>query len=347
MLEHDIYMKRCLELAVLDPGAVSPNPMVGALIACGDKVIGEGWHQRYGGPHAEVNAINDVLSNHVDGEELLKKSRIYVSLEPCSHQGKTPPCTDLIIKHGIPDVIFACRDPFPRVNGQGAEKLRKAGINVTEGILEKEARHLNRRFFTRIQKQRPYLILKWAETADGYFAPADGSQQWISGTQAKQLNHRWRSEEDAVLIGKNTALADNPQLTTRLWPGKNPKRIILDRNGELPAHLHVFDQTVETIVLTAEKTDWQPQLKHIALESFDNYLAESIAYQLYLLDIQSVIIEGGAKTLALFLQAGLWDEARIFKSQTCWGKGLPAPRLHAKAASTQTLGNDSLSIYYH
>lgn len=341
-----VYMKRCLELATLGKGSVSPNPMVGAVIVHKQEIIGEGWHQKYGEAHAEVNAVKDVFSRHENAAELLKESVIYVSLEPCSYHGKTPACSDLIIQHGIPMVVIACLDPNEKVNGLGVKRLEAAGIKVSVGVLEDEAIHLNRRFNTRIQKQRPYIILKWAETADGYFAPDDSSQHWISGIQAKQLSHRWRSEEDAILVGKNTARIDNPELTTRLWPGKNPKRIVLDKNLELPTDLHLFDQKVETVVLNLKKTELKPNLKYISLESFDYYLAETIAYQLYLLDIQSVIIEGGAQTLDLFIKADLWDEARVFKSKNSWGKGIPAPVLLKAPSYSQALGNDSLTTYF-
>lgn len=346
MLKQELYMKRCLELAQLGMASVSPNPMVGAVIVHQDRIIGEGWHEKYGEAHAEVNAVNDVFSKHKNAPTLLKESTIYVSLEPCSYHGKTPACSDLLIKHAIPNVVIGCLDPNEKVNGLGVERLRNNGINVQVGILETEARHLNRRFNTRIQKQRPYIILKWAETADGYFAPKDGAQKWISGTLAKQITHRWRSEEDAILVGKNTALLDNPALTTRLWPGKNPKRIVLDKNLELPSSLQLFNQEVETVVLNLKKTEILPHLKYISLESFDYYLPETIAYQLYLLDIQSVIIEGGTKTLDLFIQAGLWDEARVFTSNTSWDEGIPAPILLKAPQHQQTLGADTLTFYF-
>lgn len=346
MLKQELYMRRCLELAKLGMGSVSPNPMVGAVIVHNDEIIGEGWHQKFGEAHAEVNAVNDVFSRHENAAELLKESTIYVSLEPCSYHGKTPACSDLIIQHRIPNVVIACLDPNEKVNGLGVKRLEAEGIKVSVGILKEEAIQLNRRFNIRIQDQRPYIILKWAETADGYFAPNDGTQHWISGLQAKQLTHRWRSEEDAILVGKNTALIDNPELTTRLWPGKNPKRIVLDKNLDLPSSLNLFDQTAETVVLNLKKTELKPNLKYISLESFDYYLAETIAYQLYLLDIQSVIIEGGAKTLDLFIKANLWDEARVFKSKNSWGKGIQAPVLLKASSQSLQLGNDSLNIYF-
>lgn len=346
MQNHTLYMRRCLDLAALGAGSVSPNPMVGAVIVHENQILGEGWHRQYGEAHAEVNAVEQVLENYGSrAEELLKKSTLYVNLEPCSHQGKTPPCVDLIIKHQIPEVVVGCRDVSEKVDGRGIERLRSAGVQVHEGILEREAQYINRRFFTQTCKKRSYIILKWAETTDGYFAPADLKQKWISNKQSQLLTHRWRSEEDAILVGKNTALADNPRLNTRLWDGKSPKRIVLDRNLELPDHLHLFDQSIETIVLNEKKTDIQGNLKYISLESFDFYLAESISFQLYLLDIQSVIVEGGAKTLELFIKAGLWDEARVFTADTTWGEGTPAPRLHAKASDSLKLGTNKLTTY--
>lgn len=349
MQNHELYMRRCLDLASLGAGSVSPNPMVGAVIVHDNQVIGEGWHKGFGQAHAEVNAINQVIETRgFQSDELLRNSTLYVSLEPCAHHGKTPPCADLIIQHQIPEVVVACRDSFDKVNGKGIERLRDAGVKVIESVLEKEARHLNRRFFTRLSKKRPYIILKWAQTADGFFAPNKPQQKWISNKQSKLLVHRWRAEEDAILLGKNTALIDNPQLNTRLWEGKNPKRIVLDRNLQLPSGLHLFDKSIETIVLNEVKTDVQKNLKFISLESFDFYLAESIAFQLFLMDIQSVIIEGGAKTLDLFIKAGLWDEARVFTSDIVWGEGLSAPSLlHTAPNESIRLGSDQLSIYYH
>jgi diaminohydroxyphosphoribosylaminopyrimidine deaminase/5-amino-6-(5-phosphoribosylamino)uracil reductase len=233
MPNHQIYMQRCLELAALGMGRVSPNPMVGAVIVHEDSIIGEGYHQQYGQAHAEVNAINQVIEKHSNYADLLKNAAIYVSLEPCAHYGKTPPCADLIIKHQIPTVIVGCRDPFEQVDGKGIEKLRGAGIKVITGVLEEECKWLNRRFFTRVQKHRPYIILKWAQTADGFFAPDDNSQLWITGTESRKLVHQWRGEEDAVLVGKNTVAIDNPQLNVRYGKGRSPKRVVIDRRLEL------------------------------------------------------------------------------------------------------------------
>lgn len=344
MPNHESYILRCIELALMGAGNVSPNPMVGAVIVLDGTIIGEGYHKKYGEPHAEVNAINDVLIRFNDGIAMLSKSIIYVSLEPCSHFGKTPPCADLIIQYKIPHVIIGCRDPFTPVNGKGIEKLIAAGIKVTQNVLKERCEDLNKRFFTRVNKQRPYIILKWAQTHNGYFAPADKTQKWITSAESKKLVHKWRSEEDAVLVGKNTALIDNPQLNVRQWTGRNPKRIVIDRYLQLPIKLHLFDQTVETIVFNSLKTDVTTNVKFVELEDFDNYLPQLIAFQLYLMDCQSIIVEGGAKTIDLFIRAGLWDEARIFTGNNSWFSGILAPVIHGTAIEENPVGTDRLTI---
>lgn len=343
MVEHEKYMQRCIELAELGKGSVSPNPMVGAVIVMDTIIIGEGYHHKYGEAHAEVNAINQVINTFSDYADLLDQSVLYVSLEPCAHYGKTPPCADLIIKYKIPNVVIGCRDPFDQVNGKGIEKLQDAGINVITGVLEKECQWLNRRFFTRVQKHRPYIILKWAQTNDGFFAPDDKSQHWITGIESRRLVHQWRAEEDAVLIGKNTAAIDNPQLNVRYGQGKSPKRIVIDRKLELKPDLHLFDQSVETLIFNELKTSIEGKNKYIALEDFDRYVPEYILYQLYLQDIQSVIIEGGASTLNKFIEAGLWDEARIFTGNTNLKKGIRAPFITGEAEEI-LIGVDKLRI---
>ncbi|MEJ7779708.1 MAG: bifunctional diaminohydroxyphosphoribosylaminopyrimidine deaminase/5-amino-6-(5-phosphoribosylamino)uracil reductase RibD [Daejeonella sp.] len=345
MLQHQPFMERCIELAMMGIGSVSPNPMVGAVIVCDDRIIGEGYHANYGESHAEVNAVKNVFDLFPDAKELLKRSTIYVSLEPCAHFGKTPPCTDLIINNQIPRVVVGCRDPFEHVNGKGIEKLKTAGIDVIESILTEKCVSLNKRFFTRVQKQRPYIILKWAQTQDKFLAPADGSQKWITSSLSRQLVHRWRSEEDAVLIGKNTALADNPQLNVREWSGKHPVRIIIDRNLELPESLNIFDQSQDTIIFNAIKTELKGKIKYLELEDFDNLLPQLICYQLYLMDVQSMIIEGGAKMLNLFITAGLWDEARVFTGEQIWESGIAAPVLNGNLIEKLHVGTDILEIW--
>ena len=340
-------MRRCIELALLGAGSVSPNPMVGSVIVVDGKVIGEGYHQRFGEPHAEANAINAVLDAFPNAEDLLKRSTLYVNLEPCAHFGKRPPCSDLIIRYQIPEVVIGCRDPFPLVNGKGIEKLNEAGVRIIEDILTDECAHLNRRFITRVQKHRPYVILKWAQTADGYFAPADRSQSWISSEISKKLVHKWRSEEDAVLVGFQTAFSDNPQLNVRLSPGRNPVRIVIDRKLELPKSLTLFDQTQQTIVFNSLHTEIDNNIKYLELEDFDHYLPQLICYQLYLMDFQSIIIEGGVKTLQLFINAGLWDEARVFSAKERWGDGAKAPALIGQPKSIDPAGSDFLHTWYN
>ncbi|NNU34593.1 bifunctional diaminohydroxyphosphoribosylaminopyrimidine deaminase/5-amino-6-(5-phosphoribosylamino)uracil reductase RibD [Mucilaginibacter sp. S1162] len=347
MRYYQIFMQRCLDLAALGPGKVSPNPMVGAVIVHDDKIIGEGYHQQYGQAHAEVNAVNDVLLKFDNAKELFQQSTIYVSLEPCAHYGKTPPCADLLIKHRFAKVVIGCRDPFDKVDGKGIEKLQAAGIEVIVGVLEDECKWLNRRFFTRIQKQRPYVILKWAQTADEFFAPDDNQQFWITGPESRRLVHQWRSEEDAILVGKNTVAIDNPQLNVRYGDGRSPKRVVIDRRLELKPDLNVFDQSVETLIFNGVKTDVEGKNKYIALEDFDRYVPQYILYQLYLQDIQSVIIEGGAYTLNAFINAGVWDEARIFTGKATLTAGIKAPKINGIIAEEIPSGTDYLQILYN
>ncbi len=337
-------MQRCLELAALGIGNVSTNPMVGAVIVHDEKIIGEGYHHKYGEAHAEVNAINQVISNFSDSAELLNQSTLYVSLEPCAHYGKTPPCADLIIKHKIPRVVIGCRDPFDAVNGKGIEKLTEAGSNVTVGVLEKECQWLNRRFFTRVQKHRPYVILKWAQTRDGFFAPSDHTQVWITGPESRRLVHQWRGEEDAVLVGKTTAAMDDPQLSVRYAKGRHPKRVVIDRKLELNKNLNIFDQSIETLVFNEILTEIDGKIKYIALEDFDRYVPQYILYQLYLQDIQSLIIEGGAHTLNSFIEAGLWDEARIFTGPDDLENGIRSPEINGMTEGEFFIGTDKLLI---
>jgi diaminohydroxyphosphoribosylaminopyrimidine deaminase/5-amino-6-(5-phosphoribosylamino)uracil reductase len=342
----EICMQRCLELASLGMGSVSPNPMVGCVIVHEQKIIGEGYHQKFGEAHAEVNAVNDVLSRYGDSAAaLLTNATAYVSLEPCAHFGKTPPCADLLIRHKLKKVVIGNRDPFADVDGKGIAKLQAAGIQVVSGVLKDQCSALNKRFFTRIQLQRPYIILKWATTANGFFAPKNSVQQWISGPLAKKLVHKWRTEEDAILVGKQTAIADNPQLSSREWIGKNPIRILIDRNLQVPATSHIFSDVTKTIVLNEIKTEVLQNIHFIQMEDMQYYLPQKIAFQLYLMDIQSVIIEGGAAILNQFIQAGLWDEARVFTSATSWNEGLASPVINGILADQIAVGQDKLTIY--
>nr|WP_254070947.1 bifunctional diaminohydroxyphosphoribosylaminopyrimidine deaminase/5-amino-6-(5-phosphoribosylamino)uracil reductase RibD [Pedobacter sp. L105] len=339
-------MKRCLELAEMGNGQVSPNPLVGCVIVSEGKIIGEGFHQQYGKAHAEVNAVNAVLASYGQAAaELLKKATAYVSLEPCAHFGKTPPCADLLIRHQVKKVVIGNRDPFPDVNGKGMEKLLNAGIEVVVGVLEKECYYVNRRFFTRINQQRPYIILKWARTANGYFAPKNTVQQWISGPLAKKLVHKWRTEEDAIVIGKKTAIADNPELTAREWTGKNPVRVVIDRNLEIPSSHHIYNDQAKTVILNEHKTDVEGNIHFISMEDMLYYLPQKVAYQLYLMDIQSVIVEGGADILNQFIASGLWDEARVFNSSESWDTGIFSPQINGRITAVTKVDQDQLTIY--
>lgn len=347
MHEHELYMRRCLELAQLGAGSVSPNPMVGALLVYNGKIIAENYHRRYGGPHAEVLVVEEVKQKYSDAAAtVFPEATLYVSLEPCAHHGKTPPCATMLAQHRIGRVVIACQDPFMEVNGKGIAILRDAGVDVIEGVLAREALWLNRRFITRVRHQRPYVILKWAQTADGYMAPTAGKQRWISGMEARQLVHRWRSEEDAVLVGAKTVQIDDPQLTVREWEGRNPRRVVLDRQLRTPATARVLDAAAETIVFNDSQTEWIENVRYIAVEDMDWYLPQKLLYQLYLMDVQSLIVEGGRKTLDLFIDAGLWDEARVFTGADSWGGGIAAPVLHRKAERRLTVGHDQLDFFY-
>ncbi|MFC5410403.1 bifunctional diaminohydroxyphosphoribosylaminopyrimidine deaminase/5-amino-6-(5-phosphoribosylamino)uracil reductase RibD [Larkinella bovis] len=335
-----LFMSRALELAALGRGHVSPNPLVGCVIVHNHRIIGEGWHRQYGGPHAEVNAVRSIAD-----ESLLAESTVYVTLEPCSHFGKTPPCADLLIEKKVKKVVVCNEDPNPLVAGKGLAKLRAAGIEVETGLLAERGRELNRRFFTFIEKKRPYLILKWAETADGFLAPADFRPMPISGSLSRQLVHQWRTQEDAILVGTNTARHDNPQLNVRLWSGRNPVRIVIDRHLQLPASLHLFDGSQPTLVYaTVPVPETAGATTFIQLDSEAPFLPQLVA-DLYQRKIQSVIVEGGAVLLESVLRQQLWDEVRIFKSTTILGEGLAAPALRGRLTSTKQVGEDWLMTY--
>ncbi len=336
-------MQRCLSLAKLGTGAVAPNPMVGAVLVHEERIIGEGWHQEYGKAHAEVNCI---LSVKEEDRQFIAKSTLYVSLEPCAHFGKTPPCTDLIIRHKIPKVIIGCGDPFREVNGRGLEKLKAAGLEVETGLLEKECMELNKRFFTFHTAQRPFIILKWAQTADGFLAGSSAERVRISNEYSNMLVHRWRSEEAAIMVGTNTALRDNPELTNRLWPGKSPVRLLIDRNLQLPDSLKVFDGSVRTIVFNLIRDEEKRNLSFIKLDPGKNIIRQ-IMEVLFRLQLQSVLVEGGASLLCAFIEEKIWDEARVITNKEMQlAHGLSAPRLPMpeKIAAYQLL-NDSIKIY--
>ncbi len=315
-------MRRCLQLARCGEAGAPPNPMVGAVIVCDGRIIGEGYHRRCGGPHAEVNAINSVKE-----KDLLSRSTIYVSLEPCAHYGKTPPCADLIIETGIRRVVIGCTDPFAKVNGLGIKKLREAGCEVQVGVLEQECRELNRRFFTFHEKHRPWIILKWAQSNDGFIGKDE--RVILSNALTQTLVHRLRARSGAILVGTNTALQDNPTLTTRLWPGPNPLRLTIDRNGILPPTLHLKDNSTPTVIYSHESI-------------------EEILADLYARGIQSLLVEGGAKLLQSFIDKGLWDEARIETAPLCLGQGTKAPTLKdEQPESKQNIGGHIIQHYCH
>lgn len=334
----ELFMQRALELAQLSRGMVSPNPLVGCVIVHEGNIIGEGRHEKYGEAHAEVNAVASVKDKSV-----LKNSTVYVNLEPCAHVGKTPPCADMLVQHQVKKVVIANVDSNPLVGGKGIEKLRAAGIEVITGVLEREGRELNKRFFTLMEKQRPYIILKWAQTADGFIARENFDSKWISNEHSRQLVHKWRSEEDAVLVGRSTALHDNPMLTVRDWTGRNPVRIVIDRHLRLPQTLHVFDGTVKTICYNLTTSRETENLLFVKLSETD--FIPSLVADLYARKIQSVIIEGGTVVFQNFIQAGLWDEARVFTSDTTFGTGISAPQLSGNLITQQTVLNDTLEVY--
>lgn len=345
MTTHETYIKRCLELAQNGLGTTYANPMVGSVIVCDDRIIGEGWHRKSGEPHAEVNAISSVKN-----KKLLTESTIYVSLEPCSHFGKTPPCADLIIEHQIPKVVIGTIDPFAKVCGNGIEKLKNAGIEVEVGFLEKECKELNKRFFTFHQKKRPYIILKFAQSQDGFIAPLQKKETkpiWISNEISRQLVHKFRSEEQAILVGKNTVLQDNPKLDVRDWTGQNPIRIVLDRELKIPKNYSVYDKTVKTIFITEKEQISDDE--NLIFEQVD--FTENVNFQilqvLYKHQIQSIIIEGGKTVLESFIKDNLWDETRIFTSDLLLKNGIKAPDFDFEKYSETRILNDTLSLYYN
>lgn len=339
-------MARCIEIAKNAMGTAPPNPMVGAVLVCKDKIIGEGYTSPYGGPHAEVNAIAAVAD-----PSLLEEATLYVTLEPCSHFGKTPPCAELIVKHKIPRVVIGLRDPHNKVAGKGIERLKAGGCQVETGILEKECRDHHRRFLTYHEKKRPYVILKWAQSADGYLAPDPSGRShnpepyWISSSTSRQLVHKWRSEEQAILVGTNTVLMDNPSLTTRFWQGTNPVRVVLDPNLSIPSGYQIWDDKAPTLVLTTREqaNADKGHAKYLQLPKSD-YGVNQVLSLLWQQGITSVIVEGGRKTLDGFISAGLWDEARIFTSRIEFGSGLPAPQIDRTDGVLTKIGNDQLTI---
>jgi diaminohydroxyphosphoribosylaminopyrimidine deaminase/5-amino-6-(5-phosphoribosylamino)uracil reductase len=380
-------MHRCLDLAKLGAGNVAPNPMVGAVLVHNERIIGEGYHRKYGEAHAEPYCIDRAVeSGQMD---LISQSIMYVSLEPCIHFGKTPPCADLIIRHKIPMVIIGCRDPFKEVNGKGIEKLLKAGIEVESGILEKECQELNKRFLLFHTQHRPYIILKWAQTANGKIAahanspegreasaqnshkqdsiihtdtPKNGDTELmasafgrdrvgadrlhISNEFTNRLVHKWRSEEAAILVGTNTALMDDPELTTRLWTGNNPTRLVIDMDLRLPRSLKIFNGKSRTIVFNKIKHDETATISYYQVTEHVS-LVHQIVNALHQLRIQSVIVEGGARLLQSFIDDRIWDEARVINNEELIiNNGLAAPELTVhKKIGEQKIFSDRIDFF--
>jgi diaminohydroxyphosphoribosylaminopyrimidine deaminase / 5-amino-6-(5-phosphoribosylamino)uracil reductase len=341
MQEQDtLYMHRALQLAQMGLGAVSPNPMVGCVVVHQGRIIGEGWHRQWGGPHAEVNALEAVAD-----KSLLPHSTVYVSLEPCNHWGKTPPCTELLLQHKPKRLVICNAETNPEAAG-GLQRLQQAGIEVETGVLAPQGRWLNRRFFTQVEKKRPYIILKWAETADGYMARSDYSSKWISNTYARQLVHKWRSEEDAIMVGTNTARHDNPQLTNRHWASeapdllRQPLRLVIDRQLGLPDNLHLFGGEWPTICYNVLEDLWGDNLIYKKLPA-DRFWQQLFA-DLHVRSIQSVLVEGGPRLFEQLRSLDLWDEARIITAPHSFGSGLPAPRRQGQLLKEEAIDNNRL-----
>ncbi len=335
-------MLRCFELARKGLGYVAPNPLVGSVLVNNGNIIGEGFHAEYGLDHAEVNAIRDAEKKY---PELVSTSELYVSLEPCSHFGKTPPCSDFIISKGIKKVYISNTDSNILVAGKGISKLRSAGIEVVENLLSDEGRKTNKRFFSFHEKKRPFIILKWAQTSDGFIGPISKEKIQISGNQSHELVHKWRSEEQAILVGKETAITDNPQLNVRLWEGKNPIRVVIDSKLLLPEDLNLFNQNITTIIFNSIKDQTENNISFVKLNFKSSILNQLLSY-LYSINIQSIIIEGGTITLQKFIDENLWDEARIFTSPRKINYGIKAPVLSIKNCIEEIIpvSDDKLQI---
>jgi diaminohydroxyphosphoribosylaminopyrimidine deaminase/5-amino-6-(5-phosphoribosylamino)uracil reductase len=342
----DQYHLRCIQLAYNGLGRVAPNPLVGAVLLANNRIIGEGFHHFFGDSHAEVNAVNAVKD-----KSLLPQSTLLVNLEPCSHMGKTPPCTNLIIEKGIKKVVIGDIDPFPQVSGRGIKMLQNSNVEVSIGLETSLSRFLNRRFITFQEKKRPYIILKWAESFDGYIDRIRNINEppaWITDNFARTIVHKWRTEEQAIMVGTNTALFDNPGLTSRLYYGKNPIRLIPDRNLRLPSDLKIFDKQAPTVVFTQKnfsKDSNSDNLKFVNI-SFDNFLDEVMQY-CYQQGIQSIIVEGGNQLLSSFIEQNLWDEARVFRGEVFFEKGVVAPMLNEQPFCIRHMNNWSLLFYFN
>ena len=335
-------MKRCLENAHRAAGNTAPNPMVGAMLVHGDRIIAEGWHHEYGQAHAEVDCLNNVAETD---RHLIPECTMVVTLEPCAHTGKTPPCALRIIKEGIKKVIIANTDPFEQVNGTGIQLLRTAGVQVETGVCEREGLWLNRRFFCFHTFKRPYIILKWAKTADGFIAPVDGTRVQITNKASMMLTHKWRTEEAAIMVGANTAYGDNPSLTPRLWAGKAPLRIAIDRKMTLPKTHQLLNGDTPTWILNDHTNDVVGNTRYIKI-NFGSTFPDELMLLLHHHKILSMIVEGGAQLLDSFITTGLWDEARIFTGDIVLGDGIPAPLLkNGRTALKTSLGDDKLDCF--
>ncbi|MEZ4853799.1 bifunctional diaminohydroxyphosphoribosylaminopyrimidine deaminase/5-amino-6-(5-phosphoribosylamino)uracil reductase RibD [Flavobacterium sp.] len=341
MTTHEFFMERALQLAKNGLGTTYPNPLVGSVIVHDGKIIGEGWHKKAGEPHAEVNAVHSVKD-----KSLLKEATIYVTLEPCSHFGKTPPCCDLIIAHEIPNVVVGTIDPFAKVAGTGIQKLKASGKNVLVGVLEKECRELNKRFFTFHEKKRPFIILKWAESADGFLAPLFKNKNrpvWITNQYSRQLVHKWRTEEQAILVGTQTVLDDNPKLDARDYYGKNPIRIAIDKTNKIPENFEIKNGKQSTIIFSEANFLTESKKYSHKKAIFDIQFLDFLVKSLYVENIQSIIIEGGKFTLEAFISAEIWDEARIFIGKNNLNSGLSAPVLNKKTFKKEFIFDDQLN----
>lgn len=339
MNAHEHFMQRCFDLAERGLGGVAPNPMVGCVIVYEGKIIGEGFHEKYGSAHAEVNAIRSVAD-----EKLLPQSTLYVNLEPCSHFGKTPPCANLIMEKKIPRVVVGSYDPNPLVFRKGIELLRKNNVEVITEVLKPKADFLNRRFFTFHTRQRPYIILKWAQSADGFIAPAKEKSYWLTNDTSKKLVHKWRSEEQAIMIGTNTARCDNPQLTTRLWQGNNPLRVVVDRTLSLPASLNIFNTEAATLVFNEIENSVSGNIEKVKIDFSEN-IEQQLLRELFNRNILSVVIEGGAQLLNSFMAMELWDEARIFTVKQKLNEGVKAPDSRGRMINEIAIQEDKLQIF--
>ncbi|MCA0932328.1 bifunctional diaminohydroxyphosphoribosylaminopyrimidine deaminase/5-amino-6-(5-phosphoribosylamino)uracil reductase RibD [Lutimonas saemankumensis] len=344
MEDHEKFMNRCLELSGHGLGLVYPNPMVGAVVVCNNKIIGEGWHQKAGSPHAEVNAIHAVRD-----KGLLQRSTIYVNLEPCSHHGRTPPCADLILKSGIPRVVVGSLDPNPIVSGRGVKRLKDNGVEVISGVLRQECEEINKRFYTFHKKKRPYVILKWAQSKDGFIFPdaeniKKGSPVWITNEYSRQIVHQWRTEEASILVGRKTVEQDNPQLNSRDFKGSQIYRIIIDPELRLKGDLNIFDSSCPTLVFNSRRDDLENNIEFCKLDS-EKDVTEQILKVLYIKGIQSLIVEGGSVTLNSFIESGFWDEARVFVGNSVFLNGIKAPDFKGKLQARSEIGKDILYMY--